>query len=312
MQTKRAIRGFAAITLVYLGVLVWLDSRQQVFAGLPALWVALPPMLTAALLSYFVRFLRWHRLLAASGHHVRFWHSLLAYVAGFAFTATPGKVGELVRIRYLQDAGVPASRTLAAFVFERALDLLAVLSLASLAIRRGDLFAIAAVFVLFMLMAVWVAASHPHQLSRLAAWLRASRARRPAKLARTLRDGLTGCRGWVRPGVVAQTFLLGLIAWSATSWSFVHLLSWLHPGIPWLEGLSIYPLAMLAGAASMLPGGLGSTEATTAALLLSQGVDWEHAVLAAVGIRLTSFWFAVLLGLASMTTLEWRRRRDTR
>lgn len=312
MQTKGAIRGFALITLVYVAALVWLDSRQQVFAGLPALWTALPAMLAASLLSYFIRFLRWHQLLVKSGYRVRFGTSLSAYVAGFAFTATPGKIGELVRIRYLQDAGVPPGRTLAAFIFERALDLVAVLALASLAIRRGDIFAIAAIFVVFMLGAVWIAASHPDRLTRLAARLRVQRARRPAKVVRILRDGLTGCRSWARPEIVAQAFLMGLLAWVATSWSFVHLLGTLHPGIPALEALSIYPLSMLAGAASMLPGGLGSTEATTVALVTSHGVDVERAVLAAIGIRLTSFWFSILLGLTCVTALEWTKQRDTK
>ena len=63
---------------------------------------------------------------------------------------------------------------------------------------------------------------------------------------------------------------------------------------------------MLAGAASMMPGGLGSTEATIAALLTAEGVDLATAGLAAVGIRLASLWFSILLGHISVALLEIR------
>lgn len=64
----------------------------------------------------------------------------------------------------------------------------------------------------------------------------------------------------------------------------------------------------LAGAASMLPGGVGSTEAALVALLSLFEVPMGIAILAAVGIRLATMWFAVLCGLCALGILEVSRR----
>lgn len=311
MRTRHALHAFALITLLYLAALVWADSRKQVFSGLALLWDALPPVLLAALLSYLIRFLRWHLLLRWSGHRVPVSANLLAYMAGFAFTATPGKVGELVRIRYLQDLQVPPSRTLAAFVFERLTDLLAVLALASLFIAKRDVFLFAAAFVVLVVVSVGTMAACPSGLTRLAARLRAMRIRALSKAVRMLRDGLRGCRIWLRPRFTATALLLGLLAWGVTSWAFMYLLDALGIAIPAYQAVSVYPIAMLAGAASMVPGGLGSTEAAIVALLIYRGISLDSALLSAVGIRLTSLWFSIFLGLVSVSVLEWRRSRST-
>ena len=61
--------------------------------------------------------------------------------------------------------------------------------------------------------------------------------------------------------------------------------------------MSVYALAMLAGALSFLPGGLGGAEAVMVAALTLKGVDQPSAVAATIIIRLATLWFAVALGL---------------
>ena len=119
MKLKGSLIGFALITCLYLGLLIWLDARKQVFTHLPQLWQPLLAMMGMALASFMLRFARWQWLLSRLGHHPPPMYSFLAYLSGFVFTATPGKVGELVRIRYLSPAGVPPKDTIGVFVFER-------------------------------------------------------------------------------------------------------------------------------------------------------------------------------------------------
>jgi uncharacterized membrane protein YbhN (UPF0104 family) len=78
-----------------------------------------------------------------------------------------------------------------------------------------------------------------------------------------------------------------------------------------LEAFTIYPLAMLAGAASMLPGGVGSTELTIILLLGVYGVTFSIATIAAIGIRFATIWFAVLAGFICLGILEvWKLKLD--
>ena len=44
MKLKGSLIGFALITCLYLGLLIWLDARKQVFTHLPQLW---QPLLSA-------------------------------------------------------------------------------------------------------------------------------------------------------------------------------------------------------------------------------------------------------------------------
>jgi len=82
--------------------------------------------------------------------------------------------------------------------------------------------------------------------------------------------------------------------------------------VPALDAFAAYPLAMLAGAASMLPGGVGSTELAIVVSLARHGIGLETAALAAVGVRLSTLWFAILCGLVAIMLLESRAARDGR
>jgi hypothetical protein len=256
MKVKRALVGFGAITTFYLIALFWVDSNNQIFSELPKLLTTLPTLVGLSLLSYLVRYLRWYWLLVRAGNKINVVSGFLAYLAGFAFTATPGKVGELWRIRYLVPQGVPPWRVLAAFVYERAFDLMAVLLLSALAISRKDTFVFALGFVVIFLAGLGFAALNPAWLTRASAYLRFYQLKKLARICMTLRDGLSGCRIWATPLDVLVSMVLGVLAWSLTSFSFVWLLNHLGVSIPILSALAIYPLSMLAGAASMLPGGL--------------------------------------------------------
>lgn len=304
MEVTHALIGFGGITFFYLGALILVDSRNQVFTAFPKLLSVLPTLIGLSLLSYLVRYLRWYWLLSRSGNKTNVVSGCLAYLAGFAFTATPGKVGELLRIRYLAPQGVPSWRVLSAFIYERAFDLIAVLLLSALAISRKDIFVFALGFVVIFLAGLVFAARNPAWLTKASAYLRFYRLKKLAFICATLRDGLSGCRIWATPLDILVSIILGILAWSLTSFSFVWLLSHLDVSIPILSALAIYPLSMLTGAASMLPGGVGSTEVTMVALLSLFDVPLGTATLAAVGIRFSSMWFAVLCGFFALSTLE--------
>ena len=62
---------------------------------------------------------------------------------------------------------------------------------------------------------------------------------------------------------------------------------------------------MLVGAALMLPGAVGSTEVTIFGLPSLHDIPIGLATPVAVGIRLSSLWFAVICGFVSLLGLEW-------
>lgn len=308
---RGGLLGLLAVTILYVAGLAWADAKGEVSSSLPLLFALLPVLTLVSMTTYLIRYLRWFWLLGRIGRSVKFAKGFLAYLTGFAFTATPGKAGELLRIRYFEPLGVPASRILAAFFFERSMDLLVVLGLSALYLRRPALLAWLSVFT-FGLVAVLILL-----VSRLTivGWLVSRSARRNFRrlshLLSLLQTALEEVRQWIRPLELIVAVALGLVAWGVTSAAFVHLLFRLGIAIPELQALGIYPFSMLAGAASMLPGGVGSTEATIVAILSEEGVELPTALLAAIGIRLATLWFAILCGLVAIGVLEGSRLRQS-
>lgn len=304
MKIGRAVIGFGLLTFAYLVLLIWADSRNAVFDHIPALLRALPVLAMFSLASYLLRYLRWYWLLSRAGFIMPPAIGLLSYLAGFAFTATPGKVGELVRIRYLEPVGVPPYRVIACFVYERAFDLLVVLLIAALGATGFEGFYVVVLFVVVVVAVVGLVAKNSHWMLTAAARFQRRGARRISRWVNILSQGITGAADWINPLDAGVSFLLGLLAWVLTSVAFVWLLGQLNISIPLIIAAAIYPAAMLAGAASMLPGGLASTEAAVVALLLAFDVPVAQAMVAAVGIRLGTLWFSTLLGLSTSLILE--------
>jgi uncharacterized protein (TIRG00374 family) len=306
LKISRAFIGFFFLTIFYVGALLWTDSKKEVFSQIPLLVNAIPALIGISFFSYLVRYSRWQWLLRRAGYKVALGYGFLSYLAGFAFTATPGKVGELIRIRYFNRANVPASTSFGAFVFERAFDLIVVLLLASLVISQQKYFIIALSFVLIFLVFLILLAMNATLVNWIMGLFDSLGWRPLAKLTLIVQEGLSACRFWFNPLDLFFCFVYGIIAWSATAAGFLLLTQDLGISIESITVFAMYPLAMLVGAASMLPGGVGTTELTIVLLLGSYGVSTSLATLAAVGIRLATIWFAMLVGFMSVAILEWQ------
>jgi uncharacterized protein (TIRG00374 family) len=71
-----------------------------------------------------------------------------------------------------------------------------------------------------------------------------------------------------------------------------------------LLAFGIYPLAMLVGSMSFIPGGVGTTELAIVLMLNRLGVGTGDALAVAVGTRLVTLWFATGVGGVAVLLLE--------
>lgn len=281
--------------LGYAAFMLWAgwSAVQQAALQVGAAGMALA--LTGSLLNYGARFLRWQRYLGALGYAVPLGRSMAIYVAGFAFTPTPGKAGELARGWFLRRHGVSLHGAGAAFLSERLSDLLAIVGLALLGLwtwpqARGVLWTGGAALALALAAGIWA--------------MRQPLPERPGLWYWAL-GALQQTRHCHRPMDWLLATALSFVGWSAEGWAFYVVLD----GMGWpLSGplaAGIFAAGMLAGALSFLPGGLGGAEAVMVGLLVATGAPPALAVAATVLIRLTTLWFAVLLGWGA---LVWLRR----
>ncbi|QNH14133.1 MULTISPECIES: lysylphosphatidylglycerol synthase transmembrane domain-containing protein [unclassified Xanthomonas] len=312
MPRRRRIDHLAGFVLLlcagYVATLFWVDRGNGTFSRLSEVGhlMALATLPVSA--SYLFRYWRWRWLLQRYGHPVPFVAGLAGYLAGFALTATPGKAGELLRIRYFARMGVPARRTIAVFVFERASDLLIILALSLLAAPVFPTLGVLAAVVLAFVGLLFGAAAWPPLLDRLTGlvrWMPGRWLQRLAQFALAAALELRGCLGARQFG---QSMVAGLMAWGLTSSVFVGLCLGMGLQLDPIVAFGIYPLAMLVGALSFVPGGVGTTELAIVLMLDRLGIATADAIAVAVAARLVTLWYAILVGALAMIRAEFRPR----
>jgi uncharacterized protein (TIRG00374 family) len=261
-----------------------------------------------SLINYVLRIIRWRSYLGRLGHPLGFRFAALTFVAGFAYTLSPGKVGEMVRARYYQPLGVPLAKTAAAFFAERLLDLVAMVVLAALLFAgspeyRGAILGAAALvvgaLVVFALVPWNRVTARLGTIHGIPAILR--------KALTGVTSALASTRPLLRPAPLVFGFAIGLVAWGLEGVGLnvlAGMLPGVHLDIPTAVG--VYAVAVLVGGLSFLPGGLGSTEAVMTALLVTHGFTVGDAILLTLTCRLVTLWLAVCLGWIAVLVLPKR------
>ncbi|MEJ2389843.1 MAG: lysylphosphatidylglycerol synthase transmembrane domain-containing protein [Gammaproteobacteria bacterium] len=267
-------------------------------------------LLTCSFVSYLLRFTRWQYYLRRAGWRLPMRLHLAYYLAGFALTTSPGKAGETIRSVLLRPHGIPYPTSLACFFSERLLDVVVVSLLATLStfaiLRQHDLL----VLVLVITLAVIPVIHSPllrTLLQSLEQRLRPSRLRR---LLAHLQDLLHNARNFLAWRPLYLGLFLGGLAWGLQGFAFYYLMHRLGLDLHLPLAMGIYAIGLLAGALSMIPGGIGATEAAMALLLAAAGASTEIAIIVPLINRLTTLWFAVALGLLASAWLSGHRQQD--
>jgi len=277
----------------------------------------LVPILALALLNYGLRFVRWQYYLRRCAATVPRWTSAAIFFSGFAMSVTPARVGELLKCFMLRDeARVPLAVSVPVVIAERVTDVVAVCVLIALgtlrySIARGAFFVAAAIviaLVIALAWSPWIADLAERVFARrLARRAGAGEAGSAAARAEAMRRAADTLAVLLRGRALLAGVALGTLAWFAECVAMYLVLGGLGSWrLSLLAATFVYALSTLAGALSLLPGGLGATELGMTALLAAFGVGRETAVAAVVIVRLCTLWFATGLGVA--VYLVHRRR----
>jgi len=266
--------------------------------------VAWSIVLGLSLVNYGARFARWHWYLARLGHRVPTMRHILYYLAGFAFTTTPGKAGEAIRSIYLKAHGVPFADSVGALFAERLMDLLVMVALASFAALHFQeahwpmlVMTLAVLGAFPLVRSIRVRRILERRFSRLRRLVLRQTGQRVLSL-------LEASSSLLHAHVFYGGLLIGLVGWGAEGFAFYLICTQLGIDISLSLAVGIYAFSMLVGALSFIPGGLGSAEVVMGLLLTLLGASGAEAVAATIICRLATLWFAVLLGLLSATGLE--------
>lgn len=286
-----------------LGGMVWSgwDEVTRALARLSMFLLA--SAAGVASLAYVIRFVRWHLALQCLGCRVPYGRNLTIYLSGLALTTSPGKLGETVRSLFLLPMGVPFPKSLGAFLADRLSDVLGVCLLGVVAglVARGSLNFVG--IVLSVALAGSFAFRHLVRSPLLFDRAMAFASRRGFAPGRVAIEAVgQWAQSWT-PRNATMFTLFAALAYGIQAGVFTVLCDALHLNMQPAVALEIFVNATLLGAASMVPGGLGTMEASLVYQLMAQGADKADAVAIAIATRCITLWCSVFIGLVAFTGL---------
>jgi uncharacterized protein (TIRG00374 family) len=304
---------FGALGVMVLGGLAALAASTgwgETWEALARIELAqIAGLLALSLVNYLLRGLRWHLFALRLGLPLGALRNLTHFLGGFLMTITPGRVGELVRMRWIRrETGWSFERTAPLVLVDRASDLLsmAILMCAAVALAAGP--SAFALPVAALAVAAAVVVTRPALLSRVAGIGHRSSGKRLPRFFARLRRAARALSRFDAPGLMLAATGLGVVGWFAEGAALWLLLGWMGAELPLWSAVGIFVFATLAGGLTGAPGGLGGAEAAMVVLLVAQGVPATIAVPATLVIRVTTLWFAIGIGALVFPMAERGRK----
>jgi len=297
----RDVALLGALFVLVLGGLAGLalaTGWEETIAGLRRVSLTeLAVLLALSIVNYLFRGLRWHVFTRKLGLPTTLVQNMRHFVGGFAMSVTPGRVGELVRMRWLRrETGWSFERTAPLVLIDRASDLAAMALLLALALAFTANGIAGALPVVALALAAAYVATRP-RLVRLAATLGFRTTGIAKRLFARIRRASHSLDAFQNLATLAVALILGLIGWAAEGVAFWLLLAWMGTEVGLGTAVAIFIFATLAGGLTGAPGGVGGAEAAIVALLALEGVPLEISIPATLIIRVTTLWFAIGIGL---------------
>ncbi|NUN13892.1 MAG: flippase-like domain-containing protein [Myxococcales bacterium] len=285
-----------------------------------AAWTAAVALVLAAG-NYGLRFLRWQLYLRvlgisrkpqgaadlSSSADVSLGYSLAVFLSGFAFSVTPGKIGEVAKGAFLyRTHGISLAVTAPVVIAERLTDFVGILMLC-LAGVISTRYGLEVIVVAggFLLGSVILLNFRPVAMTLLDWMAYVPLLRRAVAVMRKSYESMALL---VRPDLLLVATVLSAGAWFLECWALhIVLTGFEATSSTVLKSTFIYAFSTIAGALTMLPGGLIFTEGSMILLLekvFQLAPSRETAVAATLVIRCCTLWFAVAIGFVALAFLR--------
>ena len=247
-------------------------------------------------IGYLIRFFRWRIFLRALNLNIPIKDDFITWMGSYAFTATPGKAGEGLRSVLLNERfDLPVDKTLASVLMERFSDGVSILLIMIINFSLLDnlnINFVNASIILGIICLILIS------LKRIKFLKKNPKMFFNNKFIKSIINALYFFNKLLNIKLILFTTLLGLLSWSFEGISFWILLRGFNfPNITYGDAAISHLGAGLIGAFSFLPGGVGTTEASTAGILMLKNIPLKEAMTSTIIIRLMTLWFATFLGI---------------
>lgn len=276
---REGVRKFALVYALLLAFVSYgalaMFSEGVVLPGWP--FVAMLSALT--LVDYLLKSYRWQVLLGHYGMHISFREAVKTYVAGLMFIVTPAKAGTVVKAQLMKKRhGFSRKRTAFLAVVERAFDMVAHLVIAGMA-------------------ALFVASQYAQSIGAAAVVIALGVAglyvfRHKLSFVRQEMEELRDLR------LVVRSLVLSVVSWALEAFEVWLAVLYFGGAVTVPQAFFAFSGSLILGNITLMPGGLGATEASLVGLLVLFAVSNAVAASTTMLIRFTTLWLGFLLGTA--------------
>ncbi|MGA2225361.1 MAG: lysylphosphatidylglycerol synthase transmembrane domain-containing protein [Syntrophobacteraceae bacterium] len=257
---------------------------------------------SSIMLYWMIRALRWHLLLKRSGTIVPFFDIYMCTAVSLSFSIfTPLQSGEMLKVELLRKYGmIQRFPGYGSFLVERALDLATVLTIAGISLLTALNFLPHRSYAFY-----FIAASISFGLIGIYALFKLRFTGRVQQLL----DHMNQCIRNV-PNLLLVT-LITCISWASVALSWYLLLYCGSLPLDFLKTLALMSTVTLISILSLVPGGLGISEAGTSQVLIWLGFASTAAQTGTLLLRSYSI-IAIVLGVAHLALWKMVRKRRSR
>lgn len=302
---KNIFRSLAVAAILYLAFTIYADYKSVISAFARFNWLLLPLLLALSFINYLTRFYKWDYYLKVLRVKISKMDSFAIFMSGLIMSVTPGKMGELLK-SYLvkQVSNEPISKTAPIVMVERITDFI---SLVLLSLIGAYVFNYGRVVVIgtgiFFLLVTLVISHKRLSLYLIDLIVKIGFLNKHVSRIRTAYESVYLL---LRPWPLFYMVMISFCSWFLECLGYYIILFnfGIHFNILWPT--FVYTFSTIAGAITMLPGGLGVTDGSLTFLLIRNQVPKDIAVSSTFIIRAVTLWFAVLIGVISVSFYQHR------
>ena len=271
-------------TLVVLILAIYADMDAIISAFVQFEWRYIFLIIVLTILNYLLRFYKWDYYLSRLDIDVNKKDSAIVFFSGLTMSVTPGKLGEVLKSYLLKKMdGISISRTAPIIFAERFTDVIGLAILSSfgaIVFKHGELVLVVILFVIISIVAIIQSRSISLCLIGFGENLPII-SRHVHHLYELYGSAYTLLR--LRTLIVAIIISVG--SWFFECLAMLYVLKGFGLDISLISATFVFAFSSMAGAVSMLPGGLGVAEGSIVGILYTMEVPKAIAAGSALIIR---------------------------
>jgi len=292
---KNLVLSLILTAVIFFILSAFTDFHSVITSFTKFKWSLLPILLILSFGNYLVRFFKWEYYLHLLKIKIKRSVSFKIFFSGLAMSASPAKMGEILKSILLKESiGEPISKTAPIIFAERFTDFLSLTFLSIVGVLYFRYSAVWVYFVLIFFIALVIIISN----KKLAQYFikKISRLSILKSHVSKIENLYDSAYILLQPKPIFFMLIVSVISWFFECFGFYLILFNFDKSISIIWPTFVYALSSIAGAVSMLPGGLGVTEGSMSIILIKGGISQETAVASTFIVRAVTLWFAVIIG----------------